>query len=657
LRNGHAVLHPGPDSCELRPRDRGRSLRLEADRSSASRSNGAQTAGAEHNLAGGANSARGPAGRSGDPLAIITARLRLLLSAEQGLLRKVHPCAISKWDSVILASTWAARNRSASSVTLNTPGDPLGSVICKWQRDDILIGRLQELSTSLFIRPPGLTCLSWVPWRIEVKKRRDDFIGQHNALIWERDALIEQRNALIWERDALIEQRNAQIWDRNVLIGERDAAIAERDALFADHDASIQEARKPAESPGMPGRVLSDLELIGLLPVEFPRRAVVNGFPGAGNVLAERVCSALLKNAGLPIEQPRIRGWKKACDGGLAIQRAFGSRVSWLLSRLRSALPRDWAWESFLNHASMGSVVFVATHGSDFLLISGLDLNAYVNAAVHATHELPSRESYAFYAEQGFQVLPAVRHPLDTLVSFASKLDPASAERVRGAAATTGISPNETACRIRLASDTWLLDHTALLLRFYGPIAEMAGHDRLVRYEEALENPIRYVTTLARRLGVDVESGTVAEIASMIGHQEFAPGHFNRPAVGKWRQHLSERQLELLRPTGLFEIFAVFGYAEQYKMDIGREALQPSRPAEHLPILYSTIDALKNHQYLDLAGTFDPEELTKAVHLDGAVHTLRHGHHVLASSDGGLLREYAARLIDLLAGELGCGAQ
>ena len=441
------------------------------------------------------------------------------------------------------------------------------------------------------------------------------------------------------------------IRERDALIRERNALIEERDALIGERDALIREAQRSVAAPGSSAKALSDLELIGLLPVELPRRAVVNGFPGAGNVLAERICSALLRNSGLSNEQPRIRGGNQTHDEGSRIERAFGSRLTWLLSRLPAALPRDRVWESFFSHGATGSVVFVAIHDPDFLLVSGLELNAYINTAVHATHELPSRGSYAFYAEQSLEILPVVRHPLDILVSFASKLSLSLAQRVSTAAATAGISPRDIVCRARLASDTWLFDYATLLRRFYEPIAEMAGHWGPVRYEDALEDPVGYVAALARRLSVGAANDVVAGIAGMINHQEFDPGHFNRPAIGKWRRHLSARQIQLLRPTGLFEVFSAFGYEDQ-STDGSLGELQASNPVQIPVASRSPIDPLRDHQYLGLAGTFDPEELIQLLHLDGAVYTLRHGHHVLAGSDRVLLCEYSARLISLLTNEL-----
>ena len=326
------------------------------------------------------------------------------------------------------------------------------------------------------------------------------------------------------------------------------------------------------------------------------------------------------------------------------INRAFGSRLSWLLSRLPDALPRGRGWESFFSHGATGSVVFVAIRDPDFLLVSGLELNAYINTAVHATHELPSRGSYAFYAEQGLQVIPVVRHPLDILVSFASKLSPSLAQRVSTAAATAGISPRDIVCRARLASDTWLFDHATLLRRFYEPIAKMPGYRGPIRYEDALANPVGYVATLAQRLGVRVEPDGIEEIA----RRDRPPGVRPRPistapAVGKWRRHLSARQIQFLRPTGLFEVFSAFGYEDQ-STDSSLGELQASNPVQIPMASRSPIDPLRDHQYLGLVGTFDPEELIQLLHLDGAVYTLRHGRHVLAGSDRALLCEYSATI-------------
>ena len=94
----------------------------------------------------------------------------------------------------------------------------------------------------------------------------------------------------------------------------------------------------------------------------------------------------------------------------------------------------------------------------------------------------------------------------------------------------------------------------------------------------------------------------------MIGHQEFASAHFNRPGVGKWRRHLSARQIQFLRPTGLFEVFSAFGYEDQFT-DGSLGELEASNPVQFY--LASRSPMIRSRpQYLGLVGTFNPEELT-----------------------------------------------
>jgi hypothetical protein len=327
-------------------------------------------------------------------------------------------------------------------------------------------------------------------------------------------------------------------------------------------------------------------------------RAFINGFPGAGNVLATNLVRDIIGQNSGGLDEPLA---------SLLIDNR--SAIEGLLAR---AMPAGWP-AGYSQPNSRGDADFCVPFGEcAFVRLLRLPLFMHLDLVVHATHELPESVTQSFYARQGYTPFGTVRHPLDMIASLAAKHNwPEPAAR----------SAKDGATRAKIADHTWLVATCQLMADFHEHIPSDA-----LRYEDALRDPLGYVDTIAVRLQVEVTDPK--QTASMIGTKEFRTGHFNQPGVGRWRQFFTARDLEAV-PERLWTTFARFGYE---RPDLGQAG--------------ATSDASDNRSswfdVLALLGTFTPHSLAKLYRVPLA--TAWAGRHLVVATAQELADEFAVNL-------------
>jgi hypothetical protein len=388
--------------------------------------------------------------------------------------------------------------------------------------------------------------------------------------------------------------------------------------------------------------VFSEWDLVRMLPARFPLRVFVNGFPGAGNVILQYISDELLRYAA-PARRRRA-----ADDYEAPVISFLGPRHDRFREMLVACCPSGWRDNWHFNvHRGGGLVDFVSSPSFEHFLYAGpFILGAHLNTNRHASHELPSRAIYELYAAYGYRILPIVRHPLDILVSLAGKsplsLDeeaairsaPDAAERRRLEQAARG-----RAAQARLNDDSWLRLAAAALTRFFAEQAKLQRIWPLLRFEDALADPVGFVASLSRRLELDVADKRIAEIAGAIGAKQLAPGHFGQPSCGKWRKAFTPDRLRFLEGFGLFETAEELGYPRPEAAELvgasGGET--PAATSQEL----SNRPRLLQFQYF--AQTFDPDWVIAASGLD-EVKFARVGAIRLFGSNQSVLDHFCERL-------------
>ena len=407
----------------------------------------------------------------------------------------------------------------------------------------------------------------------------------------------------------------------------------------------VPEAPPPSEpAPPKPPlyTVFSEWDLVRMLPARFSLRVFVNGFPGAGNVILQHVSDELLRSAA----PARTNAAEE--DYETLLIAFLGPRYNRFRDMLIDCCPSGWRDNWHFNLHRGGQLVdFVSSPSFEHFLYAGpFVVGAHFNSNQHASHELPSRANYELYASYGYRILPIVRHPLDILVSLAGKSPLSLREEaaIRSAADPTERRRLEQAARsratqARLNDDRWLRLAAAALTRFFAEQAKLQLTWPLLRFEDALADPIGFVASLSRRLGLNVADKRIAEIAGAIGAKQLAPGHFGQPSCGKWRKAFTPDRLHFLESFGLFETAEELGYPRPESAELlgipGAET--PAATGEELA------NRLRLLQFQFFAQTFDPDWVIAASGLV-EVKFARVGGVRLFGSDQSVLDHFRERL-------------
>lgn len=385
-------------------------------------------------------------------------------------------------------------------------------------------------------------------------------------------------------------------------------------------------------------------EAVRLSPIHFSSRAVTIGFPGAGNVLANAICNRLLERAAIPdsfgIGDGGSEEERLAKNAVLA---AFDSRYNAMLSLLRSVAPEGA--QSFLQMGKSGACNFwVLLGGGHFLIVTNIELGIYLNARVHTTHELPLAETWEFYQSKDFKTILTIRHPLAVIASFASKSD-TDDELVRREAEAMGVSRARLVRVKRLVRPDWIRRTAYLLNEYYRVVLDQGAPFPVVRFEDALLHPVKYVKWLAEQLCVSVSCRSSETISKVIGTTPLASDHFNNPTIDGWRGYFTKADLEVIEDTGLFATFERFGYPRPDAADL----MPPSDDERRLRSALAgqgRPDKLSDFgwDFRALIGTFDSGELAAALGAADSLHTCHVGEFQMVASDKQVMSEFAARL-------------
>jgi hypothetical protein len=381
------------------------------------------------------------------------------------------------------------------------------------------------------------------------------------------------------------------------------------------------------------------LQLIESIPYDVRDMAFVFGFPGAGNVLCNRLLTALHATTGAPFPCPALN-----TD---LVYAAFSAHYN-LLTMSTSTLVDDLQLQrpAYFNFRSRGGCDLVLQRSAnEFSLIRNIDSFLHLNTQVHSTHELPSNADISAYVRLGFTPYMMIRNPLDILISIIRKINPSTfgnlPEKDRP------FNPEEKRPVNSLGdlvvwSGTQHLQTFRFLCQLVATYFErslpLLQCTQVVRYEDAMTDPEQCVEFLARSISADLNTQQRGQIAGIIGKKSLGAvesGHYYRPGSGKWREFLDARHYSILQDTGVLDLMNDFGYAvpDPKEFSSRRDNFQGvawSNLARHSDVLFA--DA-QRRIYLGMCQTYSHDACAEVVGCDLDIHRRRFKHlDVVATS-------------------------
>lgn len=267
-------------------------------------------------------------------------------------------------------------------------------------------------------------------------------------------------------------------------------------------------------------------------PLPCPNRYAVFGFPGSGNVLTQNLVEGLY--ARRPAEVPRE--WQVRSN---LTEQYFYSVTARVHSLLHPLAPTRVEFIPY----DFGTMRISVECGDRAGVVYDVPSNRHTGFQSFPTHSRPYRRAVDFFTSVSAPCVAVVRHPLETLLSGANKI-----ERPAGPVL------DDPQYLDRAAAD--LADWTAHLL---------ATRDRVcvVRYEDLAARDVGELRRMAASVGVPISEAEAGELYGRYLNRNLTAAtnkHFYRGGSDKWRGELTPEHLRRVTAHLPAEAFTAFGY-------------------------------------------------------------------------------------------------
>lgn len=300
------------------------------------------------------------------------------------------------------------------------------------------------------------------------------------------------------------------------------------DAAFSFKSALLQ-----LLAAGLPNRLLHPSFVADFLDFHLHNAAYVAGFPGSGNILAQRVVAEIVESHKVPVSRE---------EGFLAhLGQNFDHQLlSAIVAPLDNAGRRRLEMTSF----GLGYTNYLAEFAEGWVHVNDIRCRRHFYQKIYGTHALFTPETVTALARLNYPVFICTRHPLDVVVSIQHKAG-------EGMKELEGFDVER------------MLESLAENANFLWRAIRNCGNFHLIRYEDLLTSPVETITAMAAHLNIDIAPQKAAEIWQMLGMKPLPgapPGHFRAARILSWRDALDDETKARLRASGHFAYFRRLGY-------------------------------------------------------------------------------------------------
>lgn len=289
----------------------------------------------------------------------------------------------------------------------------------------------------------------------------------------------------------------------------------------------------------LPNRVLHASCLLDYIKFPAHTNYVLTGYPGSGNLVQYRMLNEMLSGLGSGRSDAGMNLCSQlAADYYHSLMDYLNNSFKFGIDNIESAVILRNAfysgWEGRQNEGFQDT----------YFRLYGLPSRFYAMTNLHMTHEPLTAETLDFFRKRSLEIIVFLRHPLDIIISCASKLSRQEPETV-------------------LSSPAWFASMIDILSRYFANYLEAKESITVFRYEDLLEEPIAHILRLAKAVNRNLSDQTASDLWERFGFKSLdpnSPQHLWRPGTNKWAQYLTPWHMDLLKKSELIGLASEFGY-------------------------------------------------------------------------------------------------
>jgi hypothetical protein len=279
----------------------------------------------------------------------------------------------------------------------------------------------------------------------------------------------------------------------------------------------------------------------------------VYGYPGSGNILFQNIIRNLLQLEIIHLPELHLHN---LIGDYLNLQQSFFRYVG-------RTLRNNVETVEFVSGHFEKMAVHISYRTGHALELSPIPCHMALQAPVINSHD-PREQDMQTMRQLGYRFFLIKRHPLETLLSTASK--------------ASGNKPEQA-----LDNPDWIVPAANLLCSWYEQVLPSFHFFTVVAYEDLIHGP-KYLRDFARQIGVNISDKDIDSIWQEYGFKSLVDAkdyqHFWKGGSGKWKTYFQPQHLKTLNDIGFFTLFPKLGYELPDQI----EEVNPDRSLAHTDV-------------------------------------------------------------------------
>ncbi|WP_259423811.1 sulfotransferase [Coxiella burnetii] len=175
------------------------------------------------------------------------------------------------------------------------------------------------------------------------------------------------------------------------------------------------------------------------------------------------------------------------------------------------------------------------------MMIAGFPLHAFTWERVSVTHNIPHTEFLDFFNKKGYKQIVIIRHPLDTIFSFLSKIGGFGFDRAY----------------------QWTIHIAHYHAQYLQHVVRNKKNVFIIRYEDILLADSGALQQLSTYMNLNVKDEEIMAWKDNNLYKKLADvgeGHFKGGGTGKWKTYFTRETFNIFKKLGIIDLANSLGY-------------------------------------------------------------------------------------------------
>lgn len=286
-----------------------------------------------------------------------------------------------------------------------------------------------------------------------------------------------------------------------------------------------------------PNHILHPSFIADFIDIPLHNAAFISGPPGSGNILAQRIIAAIVRE-----------NWRTESDEEIFLSHICQNYDYQVLSHILESTYDLNVLRTEMMSFGLGFTNYMIQCANDAININDIRSRRHIYQKIYGTHQLLNESVIKKLRAVEYHQFVCQRHPFDSCISIQYK----------------GSGGTEKLDKIDIKMMFGDIAQRANFLKHVIDAGRNNDDLFIIRYEDLLSKPSQTIVAIAAHMGISIVDEDADKIWQDIGMRplpDAPPGHFRDPKIFGWKNILDEKAVTELSNTHVFPIFRGLGYS------------------------------------------------------------------------------------------------